>query len=227
MTDKFPRWTYVAIFALLIVVVVLTARAVVRKKSAGVASTPPAEQSAKDSTGRDVAEKDQQIQELKTEIAGLRKEVEANSKKARELESRLDETRRAFSSAQQKLKVAQKQADRVVAAPSSARSAVKSVEPAPSQARERTVAKSAAPAPTSSARRPTEAGSYEIIRDTAVLEKPSVSSREVALIQQGTIVNVVGSRGEWLEVRSKHGKPPGYIRHDDAMFRQAQGDVIR
>jgi hypothetical protein len=24
--------------------------------------------------------------------------------------------------------------------------------------------------------------------------------------------------GEWLEVRSKHGKPPGFIRADDAMF---------
>jgi hypothetical protein len=40
-------------------------------------------------------------------------------------------------------------------------------------------------------------------------------------------INVVGSQGDWLQVRSKHGKPPGYIRRDDAMFRQAQGDVIR
>jgi len=28
----------------------------------------------------------------------------------------------------------------------------------------------------------------------------------------------VGSVGEWLEVRSKHGNPPGFIRRDDAMF---------
>ncbi|MGH7768850.1 MAG: hypothetical protein ACREQP_15495 [Candidatus Binatia bacterium] len=226
MGDKYPRWTYVAIFALLIIVVVLTARAVVRKKSGGVAE-PPAEQSAKISADQDSSGKEQQVQELRSEIAALRKEAEAKAKKARELESRLDETKKALSAAQQRLKVAQRQAERVAAAPPSARSAARSVEPAPPQARERTVAKSAAPAPAPSGRRPAEAGTYEIIRDTAVLEKPSVASREVALIQQGTAINVVGSQGEWLEVRSKHGKPPGYVRRDDAMLRQAQGDVIR
>jgi len=30
---------------------------------------------------------------------------------------------------------------------------------------------------------------------------------------------VVRSAGDWLEVRSKHGKPPGFIRRDDAMFK--------
>jgi hypothetical protein len=227
MGDKYPRWTYVVIFALLIVVVVLAARAVVRKKSGAVVSEPPAEQSAKISAGKDSSDNEPQIQELKKEIAGLRKEAEANSKKAKELESRLDETKKALAAAQLKLKIAQRQADRVAAAPPSARSAARSVEPAPSQAREKTVAKSAATAPAPSGRKPSEVGTYEIIRDTAVLEKPSVSAREVALIQPGTTVNVVGSQGEWLEVRSKHGKPPGYIRREDAMLRQAQGDVIR
>jgi len=227
MGDKYPRWTYVVIFALLIVVVVLAATAVVRRKGAAVVSDSPVEQSARSSAGKDSSDNEPQIQELKNEIAGLRKEAEANSKKAKELESKLDETKKALAAAQLKLKIAQRQADRVAAAPPSARSAARNVEPAPSQAREKTAAKSAAPAPPSSGRRPAEAGTYEIIRDTAVLEKPSVSAREVALIQPGTTVNVVGSQGEWLEVRSKHGKPPGYIRRDDAMFRQAQGDVIR
>jgi hypothetical protein len=226
MGDKYPRWTYVVIFALLIIVVVLTARAVVRKKSGGVAELP-AEQSAKTSVDKDLSGKEQQVQEFRSEIAALRKEAEANAKKARELEAKLDETKKALSAAQQKFKVAQKQAERVAAAPPSARSAARSVEPAPTPTREKTVAKSAAPVLTPSGRRPAEAGTYEIIRDTAVLEKPSISSREVALIQQGTAINVVGSQGEWLEVRSKHGKPPGYIRREDAMLRQAQGDVIR
>jgi len=40
----------------------------------------------------------------------------------------------------------------------------------------------------------------------------------VSAINKGTRVTVVGSVGEWLEVRSKHGNPPGFIRRDDAMF---------
>jgi hypothetical protein len=41
MGDKYPRWTYVVIFALLAIIVVLTARAFVRKKSGDIASAPP------------------------------------------------------------------------------------------------------------------------------------------------------------------------------------------
>jgi hypothetical protein len=63
-----------------------------------------------------------------------------------------------------------------------------------------------------------------VIQDTAVLEKPSVSAREVALLQKGMTINVVGSQGDWLEVRSKPGNPLGYIRRDDVMFRQASSD---
>jgi hypothetical protein len=37
-------------------------------------------------------------------------------------------------------------------------------------------------------------------------------------IAKGTDVTVVRSVGEWLEVRSKHGNPPGFIRADDAML---------
>jgi hypothetical protein len=225
MGDRYPRWTYVVIFALLIVVVVLTARAVVRKKS-DVVLEPAAEPSAKTPAAKGVADdKEQQIQELKNEITGLRKQTEASAKKARELESKLDETRKALSAAQLKIKVAQRRADQAAAAPPAARSAARSVDAPPPQAREKTAAKSATPA--SSAGRPAENGTYEIVRDTAVLEKPTVSAREVALIQPGTTVNVVGSQGEWLEIRSKHGKPPGYIRREDAVRRQAQGDVIK
>jgi hypothetical protein len=30
------------------------------------------------------------------------------------------------------------------------------------------------------------------------------------------MINVVSSAGGWLEVRSKRGNPPGYVRSDDA-----------
>ena len=59
---------------------------------------------------------------------------------------------------------------------------------------------------------------YETVRSTAVFEEPSASSRKVATIPNGSRVRVVRSTGDWLEVRSKQGKPPGFIRSDDAVL---------
>ena len=224
MGEKYPRWTFVAIFALLAIVVVLAAKTLRGQKSESVLSALPPEKSAKALPDKDLADKDRRIQDLKSEIAELRKETEANSRRVKDLEAKLDETKKALSASQQKLKVAQKQADRVAAAPPPAKSAARNMDPAQSPARERTAAKNAEPSPLPGWRRPAEPGAYEVIQDSAVLEKPSSSAREVALVQKGTTINVVGSQGEWLEVRTKHGKPPGYIRRDDAMFRQAQSN---
>jgi hypothetical protein len=74
------------------------------------------------------------------------------------------------------------------------------------------------PPPPPPARRAAEPGTYETVRATTVYEEPSGSSRVLSQIGRGTRVAVVRSVGEWLEVRSKHGNPPGYIRLDDAMF---------
>jgi uncharacterized protein YraI len=59
---------------------------------------------------------------------------------------------------------------------------------------------------------------YETVRSTSVFEEPSASSRKVGSIPNGTKVRVVGSTGDWLEVRSKSGRPPGFIRQDDAVL---------
>lgn len=59
---------------------------------------------------------------------------------------------------------------------------------------------------------------YEMVRSTFVFEEPSASSRKVGNISDGTRVKVVGSTGDWLEVRSKVGRPPGFIRRDDAVL---------
>jgi hypothetical protein len=67
------------------------------------------------------------------------------------------------------------------------------------------------------------AGIYETVRATTVYETPSASSRSVASIPQGTRVNVVSSAGNWLEVHSKSGKPPGFIRRGDAVFVERSG----
>jgi chromosome segregation ATPase len=204
MGEKYPRWTYVVIFALLAIVVVLAARALKSHDKVENAAPPP-EQSA-----RALADKDRQIQELNGEIAQLRKDVEENSGKVKEMESKLDRANKALAAAQQKWKASQqKQTERAAAPPA---------------ARERTAAKSVEAFPPPAARRVAAAGSYEIIRDTAVLERPSASAREVALVQRGTIINVVGSQGDWLEVRSRYEKPPGFIRRDDARLKQGENE---
>jgi Bacterial SH3 domain len=59
---------------------------------------------------------------------------------------------------------------------------------------------------------------YQTVRSTSVFEEPSVSSRKVGSIANGTRVRVVGSSDDWLEVRSKQGRPPGFIRRDDAVL---------
>jgi hypothetical protein len=61
-------------------------------------------------------------------------------------------------------------------------------------------------------------GTYETLRTTSVHDDPSPASKVVASIPAGTRVTVVGSSGEWLEVHSKRGNPPGFIRRGDATF---------
>jgi hypothetical protein len=73
-----------------------------------------------------------------------------------------------------------------------------------------------APGPSIASGRPAHPGTYETIRPTTLFEKPSGSSKAVSNIGDGTKVNVVGFSGNWLEVRSRLGNPPGFIRRDDA-----------
>ncbi|HEY2919360.1 MAG TPA: SH3 domain-containing protein [Candidatus Binatia bacterium] len=79
-------------------------------------------------------------------------------------------------------------------------------------------ASKSAPPSSSASRRTASAGIYEILRTTKVFAEPSGSSRTVASIPQGTRVAVVGDNGEWLEVQSKSGNRPGFIRRADATF---------
>jgi len=77
-------------------------------------------------------------------------------------------------------------------------------------------AKVPASAPTS--RRASGAGAYETRDSTPLFELPSPASRVVANIPAGTRVEVVSSKGDWLEVHSRRGNPPGFIRRQDAKF---------
>jgi len=217
--ESYPRWTYVVIFTLLVVVAVLSVRAL-RKKTDTVAIAPveksaPRQESASQPDNQSLqrdADNERRIQELTADVERLRKENDANANHVKDLEGNLADTRNELAAVQQKLKAAPKQTARASA-------------PAAPQPRDRAVA-SAPPAPPPQAppRRASEAGQYEVVRDTALLEKPSSSAREVALVQRGIIVNVVSSVGDWYEVRSKYGKPPGYIRREDVTPKPTQSE---
>ena len=57
-------------------------------------------------------------------------------------------------------------------------------------------------------------GVFQTVRATQVFTGPTEESALVASIGKGTKVNVVDSKDGWLEIRSKHGRPPGFIRQE-------------
>ena len=60
------------------------------------------------------------------------------------------------------------------------------------------------------------AGIDEITRTSRVYAAPSELSQLIGDIEPGIKVSVVNSRDGWLEIPSKHGRPPGFIRRDVA-----------
>jgi hypothetical protein len=63
---------------------------------------------------------------------------------------------------------------------------------------------------------PRLAGTYEIVRSGRVYAGPTEFSQSVGEIEPGMKVNVVSARDGWLEIHSKHGRPPGFIRKEIA-----------
>jgi hypothetical protein len=57
----------------------------------------------------------------------------------------------------------------------------------------------------------TRSESYEIVQPTRVFSAPNEHAQLIANIEPGTQVNVVDTRNGWLEIRSKYGRPPGFI----------------
>jgi hypothetical protein len=156
---------------------------------------------------RELRDKDLKIQTLEEQLARVRKELTENSHQLAELKTKLEESQKDLGSAQQRLTRAAREGGRVAVnrSQTAPQSSPRRVEPLPPTA-------SSAPP-----RRAAEPGIYETVRATSVYEDPSASSRVLSQISQGTRVNVVRSVGDWLEVRSNRGNPPGFVRSDDAM----------
>lgn len=157
----------------------------------------------------ELRDKDQKIQILEAELAKLREGNQGSSGQLDDLKAKLSESQKDLAETERKLAVANREIERLQSsrAGSMSRSEPRGNEPAP-------------PTPPAAppARRAAEPGVYETVRATRVFEEPTGSSRVLTQVTRGTQVTVVRGVGEWLEVRSKHGNPPGFIRADDAMF---------
>lgn len=199
MEEKIPRtWLYIIVVLLLAIVAVLAGKSLFYRNDTSGSSQ------ALDEKNRELDEKNRQFQDMNNRIAELQKDLEESSKKMEELQAKVDDATKTLSSTQDKLRSAQRDAGRLTSnqPPAGARVASRPVD-------------SGAPV---SSRRPADPGIYEVVRATSVYEDPADSARKVSSINKGTRITVVRSTGDWLEVRSKHGNPPGFIRRDDAMF---------
>jgi Double zinc ribbon len=60
---------------------------------------------------------------------------------------------------------------------------------------------------------------YNVVKATAVRDKPSLIGKEVAQLEPETSIYVVAQAGDWLKVESKSTppKPPGYVWKEDAV----------
>jgi chromosome segregation ATPase len=60
-------------------------------------------------------------------------------------------------------------------------------------------------------------GKFKITRATEVYSGPTEKSALITRIEPGMKINVVDSRDGWLEIRSKYGRPPGFVREEAAV----------
>jgi len=148
--------------------------------------------------------KDQMIQSQEAQLAQTRQQLGENSNQLAQIKTKLEESQKELALAQQRLKAARR-VDGL--------NANRSANVRRTAARADTAASLPQPV---AARRTAVPGAYETTRATSVYENPSSAARVISQIGPGTRINVVNSTGDWLEVRSKRGNPPGYVRSDDA-----------
>jgi len=150
---------------------------------------------------RGLVERDEKIQSLEAQLAQLRQDHQGSRNEIASLKTKLEETQKEMAAARKRLSEANRGNERLA----SSRAA----------ATQRRADSLAAPPSPARARRAIEPGNYETMRAAPVYEKPAGSARVVTRIAKGTQVTVVRSIGEWLEIRSKHDNPPGFLRADD------------
>ncbi len=149
--------------------------------------------------GTEIQEKDRKIETLEAELARLRSADSTGQ--IDELKAKLDDSEKSLAATKSKLAAANREIERLTSNQNAAAPRRRADSP-----------------PSTPLSRAAEPGIYETRRPTAVYEEPFDSARVVTRIGKATRVTVVRSIRGWLEVRSKHGNPPGFIRSDDAML---------
>jgi TolA-binding protein len=192
-------WVYVFVSLILAAGVVVTGKKMLGYRNGADRATP-----LLDEKNRTLEEKNRELQDMNIQLTQLREELENSSKQVADLKTELEDTNRALFSTRQKLTIAEQR--------------IKLLEARPAQPREMSVPPPQRAPTVEIPRRPAEPGTYEVLHETPVFENPSENAGRIATIDEGVRVLVVRSVGEWLEIRSKHGNPPGYIRREDAMF---------
>lgn len=152
---------------------------------------------------------EQKLKALEAQLAQSGEELKVSAAQLEELKTKLDVREKSLAAAQQKRKDAEREVNRLASRPAPALPPVRSRAQSPALP---------PPPPTPAARRILEPGLYETVRATDVHEEPLSSSRVLNRIGGGTEITVVRGLGQWLEVRSKHGNPPGFVRTEDAKF---------
>ena len=156
----------------------------------------------------DLRDKDDKIKSLEAELAKLRQQNQRTADEIAGLKTKLSANEKDLTSTHARLREANREIDRLSSSRLATARPARSADPP-------------APAATNSnarSRRGAEPGLYETTRATAVFEEPANSARVMSQIGKGTQITVVRAAGDWLEIRSKHGNPSGYIRSDDAAF---------
>lgn len=159
--------------------------------------------------GKALQASEQKVKTLEAQLVQWDKALRASETQLEEFKTKFASQEKSLAAAQQKRQDAEREVNRLASRPAPALPPVRTRAQAPGLP---------PPPPTPVARRTVEPGLYETVRATDVHEEPLSSSRVLSRVGTGTEITVVRGLGPWLEVRSKHGNPPGFVRTEDAKF---------
>jgi hypothetical protein len=150
--------------------------------------------------------KDEKIRDLEAQLSQIRQDHQGSSDQIDELKAKLEESRKDLATTRARLTDVNREIERLASS---------RVASAPRATARTTDSPPSASLSSARANRAANPGIYEAVRSASVYEEPLGSARVVTQIARGTQVTVVRAVGEWFEIRSKHGNPPGYVRVDD------------
>jgi hypothetical protein len=152
---------------------------------------------------KELQAKDEQLKTLEAELARARQELAMSTKNGDALRLELDESQKAREAAEVRVSALTRELGRRNTPPAR-------LEPRTEQRQPELASRSQISG------RSAEPRMFETTRATEVYEQPAESSRVLSRVDKGTRINVVRANGDWLEVTSRRGNPPGFVLRNDA-----------